>query len=253
MADDAETRDENPWSQRSFMLAGGLVAIIALLAVVLTVTGSGEESTAPGVSEVDERPPMVSRAEEDGCQLPAGSQTVPTGSLSDTDWELVGRMAVPVAPEQYGPASREDGVASCYAQSPIGVLYAAANVIAAMTVPEKREAAADRLMARGPGRERLIAAIEATNEPGEAEGGLQIAGFAFESYDGSSAVIDLALETTTAGVTNYDQLRRTGLVHLPMVMRREGDWKLSIPETGNPFGALERLPDLDGYTAWSGA
>ncbi|WP_028280574.1 hypothetical protein [Arthrobacter sp. H5] len=53
---------------------------------------------------------------------------------------------------------------------------------------------------------------------------LQIQGFQIQRYDGESAVIDLGVETEEGA---FDSL--------PTPLEWEdGDWKLVIPETGNP-------------------
>lgn len=234
--------DENPWTQRSFMLAGGLVAIIALLAVVLTVTGSDEDPTAPAPQQPREAlSPSASAGGDSACGLAAGSEAVPTNGLPDTEWQLVGSMAAPTAPEEHGPARSNDGFRTCFARSPTGALYAAVNFWA--TATDKPDAEVLRRLAADT-EVRADAIADARRDDGaslDEAGPLQVVGFNFTSWSPQSASLDLAF-----------RLQNGGLLRLPTAMRwQEGDWKYVIPPGGDPGGG--ELRGLAGYVAWSGA
>ena len=81
-----------------------------------------------------------------GASCLLGDQTVPVTPPADTEWELVGRVVAPTAPEVYGPAVT-DPVRSCFARTPTGALYAAVNA-SGHDHAARRSAPARR----GPGR-----------------------------------------------------------------------------------------------------
>ncbi|MBA3807752.1 MAG: hypothetical protein H0X28_05075 [Solirubrobacterales bacterium] len=248
-----EPRERSPWNQPAFLAAGALVGIILVLGLVLAVTGTGSGSgghNATGLpkSEATTPPaPGVKNAQASICGLPAGDQSVPNAAPTNTTWTLIGTVAAPQAPQTIGPKITAHSVHTCFAHSPLGALYAAVNFVASTSAPSERAAAARYLTAAGRARELSLA--RERHQPGgsanEGGGGLQVAGFVFTTYSASSAVLDLALRLATGN--------RTGYVHLPLAMHwQDGDWKYVIPETGEPFGALQRVPDLSGYIAWSG-
>ncbi len=244
-----EPRERSPWNQPAFLAAGALVGIILVLGIVLAVTGTGgggHNATGLPKSEATTPPaPGVKNAEASICGLPAGDQSVPNAAPTNTTWTLIGTAAAPQAPQTIGPKTVAHSVHTCFAHSPLGALYAAVNFVASTSAPSERTAAVTYLAASGPGR-NLTLSREQREKGGSADkGGLQVAGFAFTTYSPSSAVLDLALRV--------DGGARTGYVHLPLAMHwQDGDWKYVIPETGEPFGTLQRLSDLSGYITWSG-
>jgi hypothetical protein len=132
-------------------------------------------------------------------------------------------------------------VRSCYARSPVGVLYAAAGFLAATSDPQLRPRAVKELTARGQGRER---AVKLARQGGAGAGGssLQIAGYSFLNYDRTAAVVDLAMKIDGKAI------------HLPVSTRWQGgDWRIVLPPSGDLYAAIQALPDLTGYTPWAGA
>lgn len=239
------------WTQPAFLAAAGVVAIILVFgAVAILGVGGGKRAAEPPAPA--RSAPVVTR-EAGGqagggvCKLAAGSQTVPTSAPAGTTWELVGTMAAPEA-EGVGPGATTHGVRACYARSPVGALYAAANFVAAASAPSLRGAAAAYLTAAGAGRELSLRRERQEGGQGEAksaEGNLQVVGFAFTSYAPTRAVLGLAMRV--------DAGQRGAYVELPVAMVWEGDdWKYVVPETGEPFGGLQRVASLAGYVPWSG-
>lgn len=240
MADHDDTRDDNPWTQRGFVAAAIVVGIIALLAVLI-IAGSDGNPPSPTVGERSQAPNERARSsDEGGCRLPAGPQTVPTATPIDTKWELVGTMAAPGA-RNYGPVASEPR--SCFAQSPMGALYAAVNFWASSTARPTADVLAD-LAADTAVLPDAIA--DAQNQGADvrlddAAGALQVAGFRFSSYEQDVASISVAF-----------RLENGALVQLPMTLRWEaGDWKYVVPPSGDP--GLSRLEGLSDYVPWSGA
>jgi hypothetical protein len=130
----------------------------------------------------------------------------------------------------------------------VGALYAAVNFVAEASSSSSRAAAAAYLTAAGSGRELSLRREREEGAQGGGksdEGNLQVAGFTFASYAPTRAVLDLAMRIDSGAHAAY--------VQLPVAMVWEaGDWRYVVPETGEPFGGLQRLTSLGGYVLWSG-
>lgn len=232
------------WTQPRFILAGALVAVIAVLGILLAIIGPRGDDTGaePGGRPAARTPTATTTASPAGgsvCGLPAGSQTVPA-TTPKTEWTLVGTVAAP-GTEAAGPGSTKDGLRSCYARSPVGALYAAANFLATTSDPQLRLPAAEQLTAKGEGRDRALELLSGA-DPGGTAAGVQVAGFTFLNYSKAAAVVDLAV------------LADGKPVHLPISVRWEAqDWKVVLPPTGDAVAGIQPLPDLTGYVPWAGA
>lgn len=246
----ADTADEkSAWTQPGFIAAAAVVALIALLGIILAFSGDPKgEAQIPAAqppSSDTGSPSASADPDESACALPAGSQVVPT-EAPQTRWELVGQIATPAAPKTIGPARIERGLRSCFAHSPKGALYAAVNVIAMTADPRRREAFIRKLTVPGIGRDRALVELGRSSDAENATTALQVAGFKVTDYRDDSAVVDLAFRV--------DNGSRAGTVHLPLALRwLDGDWKLALPDTGQPFDGMTRLPSTSGYVPWKGA
>lgn len=248
MSDSTHDPDSrNTWTQPRFVIAAVVVALIAVMAVVLAITGpSGGDSTGaptPTDSATQSSTTEAPSTSDSACGLEPADQAVPVAPPPDTEWELVGTVAAPTAPETIGPGVVDDGLRSCFARAPSGALFAAANVIATTTAPDLVVPLIRELAAEGPGREAALEALEVDPPTATDPGALQIAGFSFLNYDNDLTVVDLVLRA-----------RNGGYGHVPLTMRWEdGDWKVVLPQDGNIAGTLQDLPDLAGYVPWGGA
>lgn len=251
MSTDDSPDGTSTWTQPRFVIAAVIVALIAVFAVVLTVTGPADGNDVDPAPRADANPSAEPDADSDSdsdsaCGLEAGDQTIPVTAPADTRWELVGTIAAPTAPDNIGPGAVDDGLRICFAKSPVGALYAAVNFVASASDPELRLRAAEALVAAGPGRTR--ASEEARrSEVATSSAAVQVVGFTFLNYTTEASTVDLAFRAAASNGS-------TGLVHLPVSLRWEdGDWKAVVPPTGELFPGLGPIPDLTGYAAWSGA
>lgn len=241
---------DNPWTQPLFIASAIVVAIVITLGLVLAFTG-GDTNNGPRPAqrppaEMAAPDPIGTSSQNSGCDLPPGDQTPPTQPPPETRWELVGRMVAPTAPRTHGPRIRAHGIRTCFARSPLGALYASVNVVATASEPSRWRELLRELAAKGPGRDRALKRLANESAAPDSSTKMQVAGFSFTTYERDAAVISLAFRVDTGG-TAFS-------AHLPMSMKWEDeDWKVVIPDNGDPFAGLGRIPNLDGYVAWSGA
>jgi hypothetical protein len=239
-------------SNPRFLAAAVVVGLLVVLAVVLAILGPADDDGTPGAdpgpgTSTTTSSPDASEASGNGggsvCGLDRGSQQIPT-TAPEADWELVGTVAAPHAPDTIGPGETSDGLRQCFAQSPTGALFAAVNFVATTSDADLRADAVRQLAARGQGRTAALKAATSNGSgSGESSTKFQVAGFAVLNYDSRSSAVELAFRANTGG-----------LIRLPVSLRWEqGDWKVVLPPDGDLYAALGNLPDLTGYVPWSGA
>lgn len=237
----------SPFTRPGFLVSAGVVLIIIVLAGFLVFTGGDDDQQATPVDPIRTAETTVSSSapsnDASGCDLPDDNQAVPVAA-PDTEWALVGTVAAPssaaAGPAVLDPAT---GVRSCYAQTPTGALFAAANFLAATSDPTGIEAAVDQLAAAGPGRDALLEAIRTDPQSVVGTGSrYQIAGFTFLSYTDDVTTVSLAIAATG------------GLAGVPLtVVWEDEDWRVDLPADGNPAGQASPISSLAGYAPWAGA
>lgn len=169
------------------------------------------------------------------CGLPDGNQAIPT-SAPKTDWYFKGNLATPRS-AAFGPGKRGD-VASCFARSPAGALFAATTLATDIYPRDQRTKRALKLRAV-PGPALEAALKEDLGAPGPIS---QIVGFRFEDYTRDRATVTLA-----ARLTDGPDAGALGATPLTMVWR-DGDWYIELQAAGTPIV----LSSLDGFVKWSG-
>lgn len=237
--DAAADQARNPFTRPWWIVSAVVVAVILGLLIWLVAQSPYHPPGSNGHGRAGAAPVVGARSV---CGLPGGSQVPPAVTPEGTHWRLVGTMAAPIS-DDVGPGGEADKVPVCYAPTPLGALYAAANFVAVTSVPELRLVAAEYLCADGPGRDAALADLRA-GDVGSRETGIQIAGFQFIGYSpAASASIDLATTTDTGSYAHFPvALVWTG-----------GDWKVQLPITGTPYADREQLPTLAGYVPFRGA
>lgn len=240
MTEPTMNEDQNPLTKPKFIISAVVVAIIVALGIILALLPRGAwtptaDPSSAGPATASKQPSAA--AEASICGLPSGDQAKPATAPIDTKWELVGKIAAPTSPTQYGPGKTEaNGLRSCFAHSPTGALYAASN-IAVLSATGKARLVYEQLAVPGPERDALL------NQPEPQETSAvtaQIAGFQIRSYDADRAVIVIAAKGSNGA-----------LVSVPVPLQwNGGDWKVVVPATGSTGGG--QISDLSGFIAWSG-
>lgn len=238
-----DKNDRNPFTRPAFILSAALiVALIAAVAVIAFLPGNDEPgAAAPSSTSSPSAPSSTTtttelETQESVCGLPGNDETA-LGTAPDSQWELIGRTAVPTAPETVGPGRVDDeGVRSCFANSPTGALFAAANIFGLVSSGNQR-AVLEELAADSPAREQELEQLEGAT-PTEIPA--QIKGFQLQNYTESAATVELGIELESGAV---------GSVPIPLVWE-DGDWKLNVTEGG--ISGSQQLNDLSAYISWSG-
>jgi hypothetical protein len=240
MTEPTVNEEQSPLTKPKFIISAVVVAIIVALGIILALVpkGGGTPSPEPsnaGPSTGSSQPSATSAASV--CGLPSGDQAKPATAPADAKWELVGKIAAPTSPKQFGPGKTEpNGLRSCFAHSPTGALYAAVNV-AALSGSGKANLVYEQLAVPGPERDAVLKSSP-TAAPESVPA--QLAGFTVRSYDGDRTVIDLAFKGANGT-----------FVSIPVPLQWfGGDWKIVVPATGDT--GARQIADLSGYIEWAG-
>jgi hypothetical protein len=242
MTETAETNeDQNPLTKPKFIISAVVVAIIVALGIILALLpkGSGNADPAPtaGSTATASAQPSTSAAGS-VCGLPDGNQSKPVSAPADTIWELVGKIAAPTSPKQYGPGTTAvNGLRSCFAHSPTGALYAGANIVI-LASSGHNDLVIQNLTIEGPERDKMLKSSAPAGTTNDTP--FQLAGFKLTDYSGDRAVIEYGFKVSNGTFGS-----------LPVVLQWSGgDWKAVPPPSGQPEG--KQLADLSGYIPWAG-
>jgi hypothetical protein len=240
MTEPTVNEDQNPLNKPKFIISAVVVAIIVALGIILALVPRGggtasPEPTTTSTSTSSGQPTASSAASI--CGLPSGDQAKPATAPADTKWELVGKIAAPTSPTQFGPGKTEaNGLRSCFAHSPSGALYAGANMIV-LGSSGRPDLLAQHLVVEGPERDKMLSEPP-TSAPTTAP--FQIAGYKVVDYTGDRAVIEYGLTAANGSVGS-----------VPVAMQWQGgDWKWVLPATG--MAEARQLSDLNGFISWAG-
>jgi len=242
-----QSNQQNPFTTRRFILAVIVVGIIAICAVIVIISNfAGVGKTAPSAGGDTPAPTSTAAApavdpDPSTCGL---KDYVATGTLEvapATKWELVGTVAAPTDAKKNGPGVvAADGFRSCYSHTPTGALYSAANLMALVSDTSLVKEVADKLVVPGPGRDALLSQAGSTSTTTTR---YQVAGFKIDSYSGTKATIDLAVNFSTGQILSFP-------IQLEWL---DGDWKAQATPTGGFTLAPAQLQNLGGYIPWAGA
>jgi hypothetical protein len=225
--------ERSPWSRPSVLLSGSFLLALALLGVIVAVTGHGgaAQHRAP-VRTPAARQPASARADTaSGCGLATGQQNIPASSPPTAQWGTVGSMQVPQNPAVFGPQRSRGPWNTCFAHDPTGALLAAMNLWAEGTAVPASELF-QRLAVGAPTDLGNTAELDAN-------GPVQFAGYRYDSYTPAEAQVAVVFQGPEGKLL---------AVVTPMVWHAE-DWKYLFPSGGTP--AMEVIPDLTGYVPWS--
>jgi hypothetical protein len=185
--------------------------------------------------------PSASAGSGDNCPEPAVSQDIPRAA-PPADWNLFNTVAVPASTTE-GPARSDGDVARCFAHSPTGALFAAAQIGTRYAFAENWEEVVEK-QTYGDGKKTLLdkrSAYEKTAEPiAPVPGELgQFTGFQFVTYTPQTAVLQM--------VSRFES--GTLQVSTVTLQWNKGDWLYEIPAVTAPQKTID---SLEGYVSWGG-
>ncbi|RNL51832.1 hypothetical protein [Arthrobacter oryzae] len=242
------TTESNPFTKPGFIIAAALVVALIAAAVVIFLLPKGDSNAQPAPAASPESASAAPTKSADAvgksvCGLPSSTETA-LGTAPKSKWELVGKMAAPTDPKTFGPGVTDgDGFRSCFANSPTGALYAAANMIALGSSGTQDEfKLAEKFLVPGPGRDAAIKAAKTRTSAAGSGETAQVSGFLIKSYSPTEADVDLAIK-----------LPNGALAHSVLSLRWvAGDWKVKASDDGQIFNGVAQLSDLSGFILWSG-
>lgn len=231
------------------IVSAALLLVLIVLAVWLLTREPAAPPTAarptPTAAVTPSAQPSAPASHEAGsvCGLgPAESSGTLTRAPAGTDWTLVGSVAAPSVPGA-GPGDvGDDGLRTCYAPTPTGAVVAAANVVAMGSVPGLLRPLTEKMTAAGEGRQAALERLDAEPSGPGVPARYQIRGFRLLDYTGGRAAVDVAVAVDD-GVLGSVPLR---------LAWQDGDWKVVLTDDGRLGTAPAPVPDLTGYTLWSG-
>jgi len=241
MTEPTMNEDQNPLTKPKFIISAVVVALIVALGIILALLprGGGTPTAEPSNAGSTIASTQASEAAAASvCGLPSGDQAKPATTPADTKWELVGKIAAPTSPTQYGPGKTEaNGLRSCFAHSPTGALYAGANVVI-LASSGRNDLVLRYLTVDGTERDKMLSSFAPAGTSGSPS--FQLAGFKLTDYSGDRAVIEYGFKVSNG---TYGSL--------PVVLQWSGgDWKAVPPASGQPEG--KQLTNLSGFIPWEG-
>ncbi len=241
--------DQSPWSGRGFIAAAVVLGVIVALGMAIVVSnlvggGPGDPPTAAENGAVDPGQQTSSVDSDSVCGLTDIALTGTVDQPPAAEWTLLGTIAVPAA-DGVGPGVvNDDGFRYCFAHTPEGSLFMAANAAGMGARPQLERQFVEHFVAEGPGRTAALGDVGTHTGSGDTAGvRVQIAGFRILSYDGDRASVDLAFRVST-GATMVQALD---------LVWRNGDWRIEVAPDGELQSDMAQVPDLSGYTPWGGA
>jgi hypothetical protein len=255
-----DEKEPSPWTQTRFVLSAGVVGLLVVFGVIIAFTGGSSPDKgaraqrpgpAPAPTSTLPAASATTSADDSVCGLPAGSQGIPTTG-PDVAWVVRGILVTPSSPSVFGPGRSLNGVPTCFAHSPLGAVFALANISGALNAVNQQSAAKQlqtvhQVAAAGAGRSAAEALTTTPDPRPDTSTALsRVVGFKLVRYERTSAVVSLALRVAASNAGSLAQ----GTATLRWEHR---DWKLVFAEDGEAYDATGSIEDLAGYVPWGGA
>lgn len=229
-----------------------LAAALAAALMMWTAAGCGARpSSAPSASASASAPSGASKADvpsDSACGLP-GSRDQTLSSAPEVDeWHHESTNLWPwPSSKKYGPArTTSKGVRECFAHSPQGAVFAAANIAAMWTDPDlmSDKSVILGLFGHGSQYDRLKTKLAETSAPSmKTDEGVRatMAGVRLLDMHDGKAVVDLAYDGSSNG-------HRSIVSIVYRLVWDDGDWKLQCEK--DPPVTSAALATLSGYLEW---
>ena len=231
----------SPWSSTTVQLSTLFILVLLVVGIAIAIFHHGsrhaQAGNPPATSYAGARPTTrtTSAAATGPCSLATGDQQVPSASYPQgVTWQAVGSMSVPQS-SALGPQHVRSGIHICFAHNPSGALLAAMNLLAEGSTNISEREVFDQLAINVPSAVTTRPAYQ------DFQSGVQIAGYKYDSYTPTSALLEVALRHAEGGLS---------AVQMPM--RWTGnDWKYVFPPGGPVSSTLNGAQVEPPYVAWS--
>jgi hypothetical protein len=238
MSTDNNTRTDSPFNIWWVVSGIGIVLVVVALILVLIFGrgGASDDNAAP--AETTTSAPVSTEtpdaAATTSCDLDDTNQDIPV-SGPEAEWEAQTYLLVPTSRE-FGPSPLADSKWACFAHSPTGALFAAANVVAGAGGPEYEAFMPDAAV-NNAALEAWIAGEDPATHTQSAGRVAQFSGFQMVSVQDDAVVVNLSI---TQGDVN-------AFIRVSMVWTSSvGTWNVDMATSDFDFEAT----DLQGFTPW---
>lgn len=252
-------QSESPFTERGFLASAAVIGLVmfAGIAVLLVdpaprsaTTANGSPTRVGSATAADQsatpRESPVLRP-DGACATPALQGTEPpTAQPADTRWQFVDGFLLPSS-KVAGPAVVEGDTARCYARTPIGAVFAALNGSWRFRRTQNWGAAAQHLLAAGPGRDAYIQQRSGRTgpnalpqPPATGDDAPQPLGF---------RVLDPSLDRVRVDIVTAGFEGGQGAHTVWMVVWADNDWRLELPSDGGLPPSTPMGPD-DAFIEW---
>jgi hypothetical protein len=232
----------SPLRRNGFVLAGAFLVLVLTLAAAVVMTG-GTSHPAPPQAHPSSSAPQTQAASA-GCRPTDTNQQIPSAPPPGLTWQVYNTIAFPFSVTAGPMVVEKEGVARCYAHTPLGALLAVSHIgYRMMWASDWRKVAAAQVLPSA-GRDVYVRRRAEVPEPLDFRPGelAQIAGFQFVAYTQTTAVVQL--------VTRGPEGSMRSLTFT--VMWQDGDWKLQVQPSGDASPNAQDISSLDGFVAWGG-
>lgn len=258
--------DRSPFTRPGFLVAGLVVAIILVFAVVLVATNAARSNSesnsesAVAVSPISDvststestQPPgqssensNASASDKSVCGLKGevlSKERLPIAPESD-GWDYQGKVAYPVSKE-FGPGAYDEtgNYRYCFQHSPTGAVYAAVNAVAQGTEPERAGPWLKYFVAKGPHRDDFLALGPGEGSSDSQGVRLRVVGYILQNYTGQKATVDVGIQAIYEG-------KESNLSMIYNLVWEDGDWKMVVSDPKTPID-VAAVPDFAPYVRW---
>ncbi len=213
------TANNNPFNRWWIVSALFVVAVAVAIVLVLVLGRGGQNDAAqPGAEPSDtsgaSQPSATSAPTSGGvCAVDTADQDIPTAG-PPAEWVAERYFFYPTSTE-YGPVD-SDGPWGCFAPSPTGALFAAANAVTWAASEDFAEVVRANAVDNGGG-EQFIARTQSANRNQPAGRVAQISGFTFLAVEPQAVTVQMIFaqgDIEAASTVNlvWEQTRSTWLV-----------------------------------------
>lgn len=224
------------WGKTSWWIAGGVVFIIAVLAIILLVNPAKKnDATANGANPVA----VATKTAAAGCNVPVGDTSSKPAMPKDLRWAAAKGWTWPVS-DTYGPTQTKNGYGTCFARSPLGAALTAVTFNATANTLKVTESI-DLYIMDSPGKDVSLSTLGQDSLAGAPA---VFAGFSVDSFTPDEAQITVVIATQTS---------TTGYAGIPETFRWvDGDWKLKVLDDGRFMTGPATYPVAGQFVKWAG-